>query len=225
MPKIFRRLLALTTIFLPWPIKRRVLIAALRYDLAPSSYIGMSIILAKSLSMKAGARISHFTVISELDEVQLGAYSSIGNFNYIGGTPRSNTVHYKEQPERRTKFSLGEHSAVTSRHLFDCTDEISIGAFTTLAGYRTQLITHGINTGLSKQECAKIEIGSYCLIGTSSVILKGALVPDYCIIAAGAVVTHPLSSNWTLYGGVPAREISVIKETDQYFRRKVGFVQ
>ena len=58
---------------------------------------------------------------------------------------------------------------------------------------------------------ADIVIGNDCWIGANSVILKGVTIPDGCVVAAGAVVSKPLTEPYTIYGGIPAKKISTRK--------------
>lgn len=60
---------------------------------------------------------------------------------------------------------------------------------------------------------ADIVIGNDCWIGANAVILKGVTIPDGCVVAAGAVVSKSLPEPYTIYGGIPAKKISVRKET------------
>jgi len=57
-----------------------------------------------------------------------------------------------------------------------------------------------------------IVIGNDCWIGANVVILKGVTIPDGCVIAAGAVVSKPLTEPYTIYGGIPAKPISARKD-------------
>ena len=51
-----------------------------------------------------------------------------------------------------------------------------------------------------------IVIGNHVWIGARAIILKGVIIGDGAIIAAGAVVTHDVPA-YTLAGGVPAKVI------------------
>ncbi len=72
-------------------------------------------------------------------------------------------------------------------------NDTHIGDFVTI-GHRA--IIHGCT------------IKSHVLIGMGAIILDDAIVPEYCIVGAGALVTQgkELESGW-IYGGVPAKKI------------------
>lgn len=59
---------------------------------------------------------------------------------------------------------------------------------------------------------ADIVIGNDCWLGANVVILKGVTIPDGCVVAAGAVVSKPLTEPYTIYGGIPAKPISKRKD-------------
>ncbi|WP_286163349.1 DapH/DapD/GlmU-related protein [Olsenella sp. SW781] len=54
-----------------------------------------------------------------------------------------------------------------------------------------------------------VVIGNDVWIGSGVTILKGVHVSDHCVIAAGAVVTKDVEPEFSIWGGVPARRISM----------------
>lgn len=52
-----------------------------------------------------------------------------------------------------------------------------------------------------------VVIGSDVWIGANVTLLKGVHVFDHCVVAAGAVVTHDVEPDYSIWGGVPARMI------------------
>lgn len=61
-------------------------------------------------------------------------------------------------------------------------------------------------------------IGNYCLIGIGAIILDGAVLEDYVMLGAGALVppNKKLESGY-LYVGVPARQIRPLSATEKDF--------
>jgi hypothetical protein len=210
---------------LPWALKRPLLGACLGYRLHPSARIGLSIVAADEVELAEGASIGHLNVVRGLARLEMGAHSILGRANWVSGFPPGPSRHFAHQPDRRPALILGAHSAVTSRHLLDCTHTVRIGAFTTVAGFRSQILTHSINLERSRQESAPVEIGSYCFVGTGCIILAGARLPDYSVLGAGAVLTDAPAETHALYAGVPARAVKKLPPAWEYFRRPAGFVE
>jgi acetyltransferase-like isoleucine patch superfamily enzyme len=210
---------------LPWPIKRLILVQFYNYKLHPKSYIGLSYIFPKNLRMEEGSHIGHLNLAIHLEKMVLKKGARIGRGNWITGFPiNSSSKHFAHQKDRVPELLLGEESAITKNHHIDCTNRISIGAFTTIAGYQSQFLTHSINIETGIQDSYPITIGSYCFIGTNVVVLGGANLPSYAVLGAKSLLNHPFENEYRLYGGVPAVEIKSINTSAEYFNRKVGFV-
>jgi len=210
---------------LPWFLKRPLMQSLLGYRLHPQSHIGLSLIAAGEVELGEGARIGHLNIVKGLSRLELGAHSIIAQLNWITGFPAGPSPHFAHQPERKPTLILGPHSAITSRHILDCTNKISIGAYTTVAGFRSQILTHSIDLAANRQNSAPVEIGAYCFVGSASVILSGAKLPDYCVLAAGAVLPNPVNETHTLYAGVPAHAVKKLPADLAYFTRQRGFVE
>lgn len=168
--------------------------------------------------------IGHFTVCKDLAIVRMGESSSIGRANWISGYPSRGTDFFAAFPNRSPELTLGEHAAITHRHLVDCTDRITVGAFATVAGYRSQILTHSIDVHRNRQGCAPVAIGAYTFVGTQCIVLGGARLPDFSALAAGSLLTKDERTSHMLYGGVPARAIRPLPDDAGYFTRQVGRV-
>jgi len=211
-------------LLLPWGLRRRLLQRIYGYQIAPSARIGLAWVYPKRLRMGQHTRIDHFTVAIHLDSVELGDHSRIGRSNWITGHPADSTRHFAHQTDRQPRLILGEHSAITKNHHLDCTHEIRIGRFTTIAGYQSQLLTHAIDIAAGRQDSKPITIGDYCFVSTRCVVLGGAKLPSYSVLAAGAVLTKAFEQSYSLYGGVPARHLKELPKDAGYFTREVGFI-
>src|SRR6202030_2082577 len=140
--------------------------------------------LPTKLILEEHATIGHFTVCKGMDLVHLKAYASIGRLNWITGYPSSSRRFFDYDTDRRPELVLGAHAAITSRHLIDCTAAVTIGDFTTVAGWRSQLLTHSIDLEVGRQTSKPIEVGRYCFIGTDCVLLGGSELPDFSVLGA-----------------------------------------
>jgi acetyltransferase-like isoleucine patch superfamily enzyme len=154
----------------------------------------------------------------------VGAHAIIGQLNWITGFPSGNSRHFAHQSERQPELILGRHAGISSRHLIDCTARVRIGAFATIAGFRSQLITHSIDLAAGRQSSKPIDIGEYCFLGTDSVILGGAVLPHHSVLGAKSLLNKRWEVPFFLYGGVPAQPLKELSPELQYFRRTEGFV-
>jgi len=218
-------ILKIIVCILPWGLKRRMLKWFYGYEIDPSARIGLAWVYPKHLRMGKETRIGHFTTALRLDSIELGDHTIIGRNNWITGVPADSTEYFLHQKDRRPRLIMGEHSAITKNHHLDCTHEIKIGNFTTIAGYQSQFLTHSIDIVAGRQHSEPIEIGDYCFISTRCVLLGGARLPSQSVLAAGAVLNKAFEDTFSLYGGVPARHIKDLPRDARYFHRAVGFVK
>jgi carbonic anhydrase/acetyltransferase-like protein (isoleucine patch superfamily) len=219
-----RQLLRLFIVPLPWRLKRMLLGALYGYELHPKSHIGLAWVFPKCLVMAQGARIGHLTVCKGMELVSLGEHASIGRLNWISAYPLNQPPHFAHLEARKPELIVGDHAAITHRHIIDCTEQVTIGAFATLAGYRTQILTHSIDLTECRQDAKPVTIGKYCFVGTACTILGGTVVPDYSVVGANALLNRAYEESYRLYAGVPAKAVSHLDPKMKYFLRPTGFV-
>jgi hypothetical protein len=210
-------------LILPWPLRRRLLNLACGYAIAAGARIGFSLVACTQLRMEAGARIGHFNVIKGA-RLEMRECASIGDFNWIAGLPPDSPRHFTTEIERDPALCLGRHSALTSRHFIDCSNRVDVGEFSTIAGARSQILTHAIDIRTNVQASAPVSIGRYCFVGTGCVVLKGARLPDCSVLAAASSLARVYDEPYTLYSGVPATPVKVLPRESAYFSRVRGFV-
>jgi acetyltransferase-like isoleucine patch superfamily enzyme len=209
---------------LPWGIRRSFLEKQFGYTIHPSCRIGFSFIFTTRLIMEEGSRVGNLTMCKNIDLLHLKAHASIGNGNWITGFPLGRSRHFAEEKDRQPQLIVGEHSAITHRHLIDCTNSVVIGKFTTFAGFQSQILTHTIDIEKSRQTSAPVRVGDYCFVGTNCVLLGGSALPDFCVLGAKSLLNKAFTESHQLYGGVPARPIEKLPPDCAYFRRTEGFV-
>jgi acetyltransferase-like isoleucine patch superfamily enzyme len=219
-----KKFLMFVSLLLPWSARRQFLEKQFGYKIHPGAKIGCAWIFPARLVMEEGARIDHLTVCKNIDLLQLKVHASIGRANWITGFPLGPSRHFAHQPDRRPELILGEHSAITHRHLIDCTNAVTIGNFTTVAGFQSQIITHWIDIEQNRQTSAPVRVGKYCFVGTNSVLIGGSVLPDFCILGAKSLLNKALTQTHQLYGGVPARPLQELSPDCKYFQRREGFV-
>jgi hypothetical protein len=96
-----------------------------------------------------------------------------------------------------SRFRLGTVSGVTSRHFVDCAESVSFGDYSTLAGQRSQIWTHGyVHEWVGKDRYrvdGKITIGDNVYIGTGVCITAGVTIADRISVAPFLSVTRSLT--------------------------------
>ena len=219
-----KKILILVALLFPWRVRRLLLTWLMGYEIHPTARIGWSWICPDRLEMAAGARIGHLTICKGLELLKMGEQSRLGNLNWITGFPVGNTAFFSEEAERRAELVIGDHAAVTHRHLIDCTNSVRIGRFTTFAGYRSQVLTHSIDLQRSRQASKPVSVGEYCFVGTNCVLLGGSVLPDYSVLGASSVLNKQHTEMQWLYAGNPAHPVKSLSQQMRYFQRSVGFV-
>ncbi|MFL6594338.1 MAG: acyltransferase [Chthoniobacterales bacterium] len=219
-----KKLLLLLSLLLPWNARRTFLVRQFGYEIHPSARIGLGWILPDRLIMEANTRIGHLTICKNIALLHLREHALIGNGNWITGFPLGPSPHFASETDRRPELIIGEHSAITHRHFIDCTNRITIGKFTTFAGFQSQMLTHSIDLEANRQASTPIRVGDYCFVGTNSVFLGGAVLPDYCVLGAKSLLNKAFTETHQLYGGVPAKPLQALPADYAYFHRTTGFV-
>ncbi len=223
--RTIRLLIQALIVCMPWSLRKLILQYFFSFQFGKDTYIGpFSWIFPKRLVMQDHARIGSLNVAIHLNSIEMAEHATIGRGNWITGHSHSDKRHYAHRYDRNSSLKIGQHSAITKSHLLDCTDRITIGSFTTIAGYGSQFITHGIDIIASRQDCKPIEIGNYCFVGSCVIVLGGARLPSRCILGAGSTLTKPFDEREKLYAGVPARVVKKLPGAARYFNRTQGFV-
>lgn len=218
-----RLLLAMVSAVLPQTLKRLVYNRLFGWSVHPSARIGVCLILVDRLVVEKDVVVSHFNVIKGCELVRLEAGAGIGAFNWVSAAPRASSW-FRHSPQRRPEFLMGQQSALTQRHVVDCSDTVEIGHFSVIGGMRSQVLTHAIDFDCAEQRTAPVHVGAHCLVSTGCILLAGSRVPDRSLVAAGAVITPGLEEQGVLYGGVPARALKVLDPDAAWFGRRCGQV-
>ena len=219
-----KKFLILISVLLPWSMRRRFLEKQFGYTIHPTSRIGLAWIFPDRLIMEEQTSIGHLTVCKNIALLHLKAHASLGRGNWITGFPLGASRHFAAETDRQPQLIIGEHSAITHRHLIDCTNSVTIGKFTTIAGFQSQILTHSIDIERNQQASAPVRIGDYCFVGTNCVLLGGSALPDYSVLGAKSLLNKSFSETHHLYAGVPARPVQGLSPECEYFRRTDGFV-
>lgn len=178
------------------------------------------VLVRSQLDLGDNVRIGMGNVFKDLQQVRIRHNSRIGQWNWITAAPEF--LQFAAEGVDACSLTIGEHSAITSRHYIDCSGSITIGGYTTVAGMRSTLITHGIDILPNRQTALPITIGSFALVGSNVKLVPGCNVPSRCVVAMGSVVVSGLDDEGYLLAGNPARPKK--KVTGAYFNRRLGYV-
>jgi acetyltransferase-like isoleucine patch superfamily enzyme len=220
-----KTLLRALVVLLPWRLRRLVLQRLYGFRLHAESRIGLAWIFPRELVMERGASIGHFTVAKGMDRIAMGERSHIGRLNWISAFPTgTGSAHFAHLRERVPQLVLGEHASITNRHIVDCTERVEIGRFATVAGFRSQILTHSIDLEECRQDARPVTIGDFCFVGTACTILGGAVLPHHSILGAHALLKRAFQEPYRLYAGVPAVAAGEVCADLKYFTRTEGYV-
>lgn len=207
---------------LPASNLKNVMLNRLGYSIALDTSIGPVLLINVSeLCTSGGGRIGAFNVLRNLAQINLGQNSTIGSWNWISAAREFDQLCEIES----ATLVMGAQSGITSRHYIDCSGGVSIGSFSTVAGQRSTILSHGIDFHANEQRIKPVTLGDYTFISTGCTLVSGCEVSDGTVVAAGAVVSGHigLANEVTLWGGVPARFIKPL--SGKYFQRQVGRVE
>jgi acetyltransferase-like isoleucine patch superfamily enzyme len=208
----------------PWRLRRLILRGYCGFHLDAEATVGYSIIVADEVHLARGSAIGHLTIIRNLDRLVLGENAIIGNLNKIAGVRREPEGSFQDETTRSSELILGRHAAITNSHIIDCTNTVFVDEFATVAGWRSQILTHSIEIIENRQRSAAVNIGKYSFVGTGSIILKGAVLPERSILSAGSVLSKAESEPYSLYSGNPAVRIKKLDSGAKHFSREEGVV-
>ena len=177
------------------------------------------------VTVRKNASIAGLCVFLHVGHLEIGEGAIMGYWNWLGAAPtlRSPALDARTTGEA-AHFKLGDYAAITSRHYVDCSGGVEIGRFSVIAGVRSTILTHQVDTVRSQQILRAVQVGEYCLVGSNVQIVPGASIADRSVIAMGSVVVGILESAACLYGGVPARRIKQM-DGGAYFEREQAFAE
>jgi acetyltransferase-like isoleucine patch superfamily enzyme len=117
---------------------------------------------------------------------------------------------------------MHDYATITNRHYFDCSGQIILHKRAGVGGIKSTFQTHEIDLRDNKTTLGQIVVGENAMTGTGCLLLKGAVVPDRSVIAAGSIVlksdVDPATAAKGLYGGVPARYLTELNDLTWWAR-------
>lgn len=118
-----------------------------------------------------------------------------------------------------SNITLGDQAEINTGCFLLASEKIIIGDNSTLAYQVTVLTSADPNSKYGKLVRVypvvkkPVIIGHDCWIGARATILPGVTIGNFCVVAAGAVVTRNVP-DYTVVGGVPAKVIKQLNPDD-----------
>jgi hypothetical protein len=218
------KLLQFVLLPLPWAVRRPLLNFLFGWSIASGARVGYSILGAQRVDMAPGSAIGHLTYVKGVRLLQLGPKAILGSLNWVTASPLSDQTFFAHRTQRDPSLRIGAESAITARHLIDCTDSVTVGEFSIVGGWGSQILSHSIDFQAGRQDAEPIHIGDRAFVGTRAILLKGSIVPDCSIVAAGSTYGRRNAKPLGLFAGNPARRIGEVDPEAGYLVRQEGFV-
>jgi len=143
-------------------------------------------------------------------QIEIGHGTFFGQKNQIM-CGWATTDNWAEDRMYGRRLTVGDRCLINEGHLFDIVGSIDIGDGTWVAGFRSQLMTHGASV-----KDRDITIGKNCFLGSAVLIAPGSAIGDDNIVAMGALVTRKIPGNNVIIGGVPAKVLRERKPDDEH---------
>lgn len=208
----------LTSLLLPGEWREKILRRLFGHEVDPSAQIGLCFVAVDHLVLERDTVIGHLTFIRGLHDLVLHQEARIGKLNWITALPLGEQEFFQGVEDRDPSLHVGRASVLMNRMIVDCNNKISIGEYGGFAGYRTVLMTHGVDIRENRQTAGTIEVGDRTMIATNCVILGGTKIPDRSVVGAGSVVRGSFDEPG-LYSGVPAKRVADLPEDAKFFSR------
>jgi acetyltransferase-like isoleucine patch superfamily enzyme len=156
-------------------------------------------------------KINGILIISNSGTIRIAPGCKINSSkfkNIIGGDTRSSIIVAKG-----ATLQIGEGTRI-SNSAIQCSERISIGKHAMIGGSCRIWDSdfHSTDPEIRKNTpnegfvTAKIKIGNNVFIGGGTIILKGSVIGDNTVLAAGSVVSGTIPAN-EIWGGNPAKFI------------------
>jgi acetyltransferase-like isoleucine patch superfamily enzyme len=192
------------------------------------NHIGNDVVISPTIVLGCGpfwmadeTALGLLNTFRSLRHVRIGTRSQLGNFNYITAQPG-----YQEHSDYVGFFIVEEMSGITSRHYLDCGGQIILRRNSGIGGLRSIFQSHEIDLLKNETGVGQIILEENSMTGTGVIMLKGAVLPEKSVLAAGSVLTKAPSNvelqTHGLYAGAPARFVRELSDF-AFWDREVWF--
>ncbi|MEJ2866274.1 hypothetical protein WCD74_00765 [Actinomycetospora sp. OC33-EN08] len=202
-PGALRTVLVLAVGLLPAHRVKNFLLRRLGHRVAPTARVSPCLLMRVGLlDLAPEARIGVGTVVRSVRLLRFAEGAGVLQWNWISAAPAYQ--RYDPDDDRPGTFVMGRHAAIMSRHYLDVSGGLSMGEYSSFAGVRSTVITHGVDVEANEQLPRPVAIGVRALLSSNVVVVPGCTVPDRCLVAMGSVIKGDLPHAGYLYAGSPA---------------------
>lgn len=182
------------------------------------NHIGNNVGIAPTIVLGCGpffldddSRFGLLNTFRNLRHVRIGKRSQLGNFNYVTAQPE-----YQLHSDYVGFFIVEEMSGITSRHYLDCGGQIILRRNSGIGGLRSIFQSHEIDLMKNETGVGQIILEENSMTGTGVIMLKGAVLPEKSVLAAGSILTKAPRSvtlqSHGLYAGAPAKFVRELSD-------------
>ena len=197
----FKDVLMAAVWLLPASVVKNRLLRSMGHDVHPTAIARSCVVVrVDRITMGPGSRLWRWNLIKNMRSVSLGEDASIGRLNVISAHP----VYKRLYPDG-AELTLESHAKITSRHQLDCSGSVLIGAYSSMAGHQTRVLSHSVDVRRDAQVAHPVRIGARSFVGARCLLLGGAVLPERSVLGAGSVLTKTREDAQPgLWAGVPA---------------------
>lgn len=208
---------------MPGEFRQKLLRRLFGHEIHPTANIGFNFISVEHLYMAEGSGINHLNMIRGLRRCELHEEVDIGRFNWITAIPLAQTMFFTKVEDRDPSLIVKRASVILHRHIIDCNAKVTIGEYSGLAGYRSTILTHGVDIKENAQTAQPVSIGDRTMVASNCVLLGGTVIPDRSVVAAGSSC-RGRHEEPGLYSGVPAKRVGDLPEDAKFFHRTTKMI-
>ena len=215
-----RMLVVLAIGLLPASTAKNRLLRACGFEIHPTARIS-PVVLQNVAVMRcaAGVVVQAGSWYKGLTRIDLGEGVIVGRWNTFTASPIYRVPGGAREPEHVGALVMGAYAYITNRHYFDCSGGVLMADWAAFGGLHTVVLSHTLELEKLVSRCEPVRLGDHSFIGSCCTVAAGAVLPDRCVVAMGSVVRPGLTSEETLYGGVPARVVRSGIAHWEWFRR------
>lgn len=168
--------------------------------------------------LDGGTRISAGNVFFRLGTLEIREGAAIGSWNIFYADRR-----YREIATAAGTLLMDAGSFITSRHFFDCSGTVHLGAYAAFGGHHSTVETRDLDHTTNRCYARRVAIGERAGVLTNCVLAPGSELPARSMLAAHSLLVGPDAGDRResgIYAGSPARMVLPVSPTPGELVRK-----